>query len=73
MEEQRLNKFEYRLLRRTLGLGRKEVLWDWRKLQKEELNNFHSSANMITVITSRSVRLSEHAVRMRDMRNSYRI
>jgi hypothetical protein len=65
MEEHRFNKFEYPLLRRIFGLEGKEELGEWRKFRKDELNNFHFSANIITLITSRNMRRSVHALRMR--------
>jgi hypothetical protein len=48
--------FENRVLRRILGPKRDQVTGDWRKLQNEELHNFYSSPNVITMIKSRRMR-----------------
>jgi len=45
--------FENRLLRKIFGPKRNEVTGEWRKLHGEELNDLHSSPNIIRVIKSR--------------------
>jgi hypothetical protein len=52
-EEYRLRMFENRLLRRIFGLMREKVT---RILHNEELPNFYSSPNIISVVISRSTR-----------------
>jgi hypothetical protein len=52
-EEQRLQVFENRVLRRIFGPKRDEVTGDWRKLHNEELHNLHSPSNIIRMMKSR--------------------
>jgi len=42
-EERLLRVFENRVLRRIFGPKRDEVTGEWRKLQKEELNDLYCS------------------------------
>jgi hypothetical protein len=42
--------FENRVLSRTFGPKRDEVMGDWRKLDNEELHNLYSSPNIIRMI-----------------------
>jgi hypothetical protein len=55
-EERRLRVFENRVLRKILGPKRDEVIWEWRRLHNEELNEQYSSANIVRVIKSRRIR-----------------
>jgi hypothetical protein len=41
------------VLRRIVGHKRDEVIGEWRKLHNEELNDQHSSPNIVRVIRSR--------------------
>jgi hypothetical protein len=41
-EEHRLRAFENQVLRRIFGPKRKEVIGEWRRLHKEELNDLYS-------------------------------
>ena len=41
-EKRRLRVFENRVLRRIFGHKRDEVIWEWRKLHNEELNELYS-------------------------------
>jgi hypothetical protein len=72
-EEHRLGVFENRVLRRTFGLKRHEVMGDWRKPHNEELHNFYSLPNIIRMIKSRRMRWAGHVARMGETRNAYRI
>jgi hypothetical protein len=63
-EEQRLNVFEHRVLRRIFGPKRDEVTGEWRRLHNEELNDLLSSPNFIRVIKSRRKRWAGHVARM---------
>jgi len=46
-EERRLRVFENRVLRRTYGPKRDEVIEEWRKLHNEELNDPYSSPSIV--------------------------
>jgi hypothetical protein len=63
-EESRLRMFEKRVLRRTFGPKRNEVMGDWRKLHNEELHNLYSLPNISRMITSRRMKLAGHVARM---------
>jgi len=62
-EERRLRVFENRVLRRILGPKRNEVTGEWRKPHIEELNDLHSSPNIVRVIKPRRLRWG-HVARM---------
>jgi len=55
-EERRLRVYENRVLRRIFGPKRDEVTWERRKLHNKELNDLHSSSNIVRVIKSRRMR-----------------
>jgi len=59
-EERRLRVFENRVLRRIFGPKRDVVTGEWRRLHNEELNNLHSSPNIVRVIKSRRMRWAGH-------------
>jgi hypothetical protein len=65
--------FENRVLRRIFGPKRDEAIGEWRRLHNEELNDLHSSPNIIRVIKSRRMRWSGHVARMGKERGVYRI
>jgi hypothetical protein len=44
---------------------------DWRTLHNEELNNLHSSPNIITMMKSRRMCWAGHLALMEDRRNAY--
>jgi hypothetical protein len=56
-EKRRLRVFGNRVLRRIFGPKWDEVIREWRKLDKEELNGLYSSPNIFRVITSRRMSL----------------
>jgi hypothetical protein len=72
-EEHRLRVFENRVLSRTVGPKRDEVMGNWRKLHNEELRNLYSSPNIITKIKSRRMRWAGHVARIGGKTNAYRI
>jgi ABC-type multidrug transport system fused ATPase/permease subunit len=57
----------------VLGPKRDEVKGKWRKLHNDELHNLYSSPNILRVIKSRRMRLSEHVTRMADGKGVYRV
>jgi hypothetical protein len=72
-EEHRLKVFEERVLRRTFGPKRDEVLGGWKILHNEELHNLYSLPNIIRMIKSRRMRWAGHVARMGLKRNSCRV
>jgi hypothetical protein len=63
-EERRLRVFENIVLSRIFGPKRDEVTGEWRKLYNAELYDLYSSPNIVGVIKSRRMRLTEHVARM---------
>jgi hypothetical protein len=66
MGEQRLKKFEKRVLRRTFGPKRDKVTGCWRTLHNEILYNLYSSPTIRInrTIKSRRMRWTGHVARM---------
>jgi hypothetical protein len=62
-EEHRLRVFENRVLRR-IGPKRVEVTGEWRKLHNKELNDLHSSPNIVRLIKLRRTRWVGHVALM---------
>jgi len=52
---------------------RDEVTGEWRRLHNEELNNLHSSPNIVRVIKSRRMRWAGHIQRMGEEMGVYRV
>ena len=59
------------VLRRIFGPRRDEVKGDWRRLHNEELNDLHSSPNIVWMIKSRRMRWAGHVARMGEERGVY--
>jgi len=72
-EERKLRVFENMVLRRIFGLRKDEVMEEWRRLHKEELNYLYSSPNIVRVIKSRRMRWAGHVARMGEERAVYRV
>jgi len=58
---------------RIFGPRRDEVTGEWRRLNKEELNDLYFSPNMVRVIKSRRMRRAGHVARMGEERGVYRV
>jgi len=71
-EERKLGVFENMVLRRIFGPRRDEVTGEWRKLHNEELNDLHSSPNIVRVIKSRKLRWTGHVAHMGEERGVYK-
>jgi hypothetical protein len=67
--------FDNRVLRRTLGPKRNEMIIGWRKLHNEELHNLYTLPHIlvIRVIKSRRIRWAEYVACMVGRTNLYRI
>ena len=63
-EELKLGVSENRMLRRIFGPKRVEVTGEWRKQEKEELNDLCSSPNIVRVIKPRRMRWAGNVARM---------
>jgi len=72
-EEHRLRVLENRVLRRTFGPKRDEVVGKWRKLLDEKLNDLYSSPNIVWVIKSRRMRWAGLIACMWEWRGVYRV
>jgi hypothetical protein len=65
--------FKKRVLRRIFGPGRDKVTRKLKKLHNKELNDLHSSPNIIWLITSRRMRWVEHVACVGERKGAYRI
>jgi len=72
-EERKLRVFENMVLRRIFGPRREEVAGELRRMHNEELNDFHSSPNIVRVVKSRRMRWVGHVARMAEERGVYRV
>jgi hypothetical protein len=64
--------FENRVLRRTSGSKKDEVMGECRKLHNEELRGLYSLPSIIRRIKSRRMRWVGHVAQMGEKRNAYR-
>ena len=71
-KEHRLRLFENRVLRR-IGPKRDKVTVEWRKLHNEDLNDLHSSPNIVWVIKSSRMRWKGHVAHTGERRGIYRV
>jgi hypothetical protein len=46
---------------------------DWRKVHNEKRHHFYSSLDITLMTKSRRMRWEEHVIRMKNMRNEYKI
>ena len=72
-EKRRLRVFGNLVLRRIFGPKRDEVTGEWRKLHNEELNDLHSSPNIVRVIKWRRMKWAGHVALMVGKRGVYRV
>jgi hypothetical protein len=68
-----LKVFENRVLRKIFGPKRDEGIGEWRKLHNEELNDLHSSPNIVRVIKSRRMMWVGLVACMGESRGVYRV
>ena len=59
------------MLRRIFGSKRKEIIEEWRKLYKEELNDLYPSPHIIRVLKSIRMRWVGHIARMEESKGAY--
>ena len=67
-EERRLKVYENRVLRKRFSPKRNQVIWEWRRLDNEELNDLFSSPLIIRVIKSRRIRWAGYVASLREKR-----
>jgi hypothetical protein len=64
--------FEIRVLGKISGSKMDDVAGEWRRLHKEERNDFYPSSNIFQMIKSRRMRWAEHVARTGERRCAYR-
>jgi hypothetical protein len=65
--------FENRVLRRTFGQKKGEVMGGWRKLHNKEHHDLYSSPSIIRMNKSRRMKWAGHVAGMGEKRNMYRL
>ena len=65
--------FENRVLRRIFGPKSDVEMRECRKLHNEELNDLHSSSNIIQVIKLRTLRWARNVACMGDRKGVYKV
>jgi hypothetical protein len=65
--------FENRVLRRIFETNRDEVTGEWRKLHNKEVNDLHSSPNIIRMVKSRRNRWVGYVAHTGERRDAYRV
>jgi hypothetical protein len=73
LSENILSRSVNRVLTSVFGPKRDEVTGGWRELHNEELHNLYSSPSIIRIIKSRRMKWAEHAARIGEKRNGYRV
>jgi hypothetical protein len=72
-EERRLGVSGYKVLRRIFRPKRDEIIWEWKKLHKEELSRLYSSPKICWVVKSRIMRRAAQVARMGESTVLYRV
>ena len=72
-EEQRLNIFENKVLRKIFGAKTDKITGEWKKFHNAELYALCSSPNKIRNFKSRGPRWAGHVAHMKQSRKAYRI
>jgi hypothetical protein len=57
---------ENRAMRKIFGPKRDKIIWEWRKLHNEELNDLYSSTNIVWMIISIRTRWAGHVAHMEE-------
>jgi len=65
--------FENRALRRIFGPKKDKVKGEWRKLHNEELNDLHTSLNIVRLIKSRRMKWAGHVALLEERRGVYMV
>jgi hypothetical protein len=61
------------LLRRIFVLKKDEITGGWEQVHNEELHNFHSSPNIVSMIKQRMTRWTRRVARMGEKMNAYKV
>jgi hypothetical protein len=72
-EEGKLRVFENMVLRRIFGPRRDEVMEEWRRLHKEELNDLYFPPNIVRVIKLGRMRWAQHVALVGEERGVCRV
>ena len=61
------------MLRRTYRPKSDEIIWEWRKIHNEELNELYSLSNIVRVTKSRRMRWTGNVASLQKSRGVYRV